>query len=231
MRNAILGVLLVLAAGAGCAGPAGLAGARWPAQARAPRGVAVAVHIDRGPGRPPLYSPVLSAKLAAAVRKARLFPSVRVLNQELGRDAGEINAEFKAYLSSPAAPTPLAGGNPRTVGARENVGYLVDTHLSMSQVHSWLPKPLADALVEPYVRLSNECMAESKTVVYDYRNQKILRMRGTAFPAAAQQDPGGAYGDPACSPDALAQGIEQQAVEEVVGAVVEDLVRLVRKLM
>ena len=236
MRQA--GILWVLAclALAACAGPSGGAGTRRVARARAQSGVAVAVHIDRGPGKPALYSPELSAKMAAAVRKARLFPSVVVLNQELGRDAGEINAEFKAFLSSPEAPSPLAGASPQTAGARRGgVGYLVDTHLSMSQVHSWLPKPLANALVEPYVRLSNQCMAESKTVVYDYRSQQILRMRGTAFPAAAQQGSGdaygNAYGNPGCSPDALVQGIEEEAVEEVIGAVITDLERLIRKLM
>ncbi len=221
---------------AACAGPAGGAGTRRAARAAAPSGVAVAVHIDRGPGKPALYSPELSAKMAAAIRKARLFPSVLVLNQELGRDAGEINAEFKAFLSSPEAPSPLTGRSPQKDAVRRGgVGYLVDTHLSMNQVHSWLPKPLANALAEPYVRLSNQCMAESKTVVYDYRSRRILRMRGAAFPAAAQPDPGGAYenayGNPACSPDALVQGIEEEVVEEVIGVVIEELERLIRKLI
>jgi hypothetical protein len=170
--------------------------------------------------------------MAAAVRKTRLFPSVLVLNQELGRDAGEINAEFKAFLSSPEASSPLTGPRPQAAGTRGGgVGYLVDTHLSMNQVRSWLPKPLANALVAPYVRLSNQCMAESKTVVYDYRSRRILRMRGAAFPAADQPGPEVAYGNPACSPDALVQGVEEEAVEEIIGAVIGDLERLIRKLM
>ncbi len=204
-----------------------------------PRGVAVAVHIDQGPGRPALYSSELTKKMAAAVRKAGLFAYVQEVGKEARQDVAELNSELREYRSSPTVPTPLERMNPPPPPEGQSVpaGYLIDTHLSMSQIHTWLPRPLAKAVLKPYVKVYNRCMAEAKSVVFDYKSREFVHMTGAAYPAvtpaagaAVHPAEGNPYVDSNCSPRALIPAIEGEVVDDLFFTVVKDFERLILKL-